>query len=86
MLTTDVGAPTEHRRVITRWVAELYQGELENGVDDNGNGLIDERGFFLERVGETVIVRLMLQRRTGDGTVLDRTSQTSMRLRNRLGE
>lgn len=69
-----------------RYDLQLANDELANAADDNGNGLIDERGFFLERAGETVIVRLMLQRRTADGAFLDRTSQTSMRLRNRLGE
>lgn len=84
VLTTDEGGPEERALVITRWVAELLQGELANGIDDNANGLVDEAGFVLERVGETLIVRLTLQRRTDDGRLLTRSSQTSIRSRNRL--
>lgn len=84
-LIENPGAPGEQRRVLTRWVAERLQGELLNGLDDNGNGLVDERGFTLERVGRAVIVRLTLQRRTVDGGLAQRTSQSSVRPRNTLG-
>ena len=32
VLIEDLGGPQEHRRVLTRWVPELAEGELENGV------------------------------------------------------
>ena len=84
VLTTDVDGPEEWTRVITRWVPEFFEGEVPNNLDDNGNLLVDEQGFVLERVGESLVVRLMLQRRTRDGRLLTRRSQTSVRPRNRV--
>ncbi len=82
VLTEDVGGPGERSRVLTRWVRELFDGEEANGVDDNANGLIDERGFFLERTGETLVVRLTLQKLSAEGRLMSRTARTSVRLRN----
>jgi hypothetical protein len=82
ILTTDVGAATERRRVLTRWVPEMLAGELENGVDDNGNGLVDEPGFTMVQAGETITVRLTLQRVNSGGLSMSRSSVTSTRLRN----
>lgn len=82
ILTEDVGAPTERRRVLTRWVSELLEGEIENGIDDNGNGLIDERGFTVVRAGETITIMLSLQRMSSGGRLINRSSVTSIRLRN----
>ena len=82
VLTEDVGGPGERSFVIVRWVSELHQGELANGADDNGNGVVDEPGFFLERVGETLVVRLSLQRNDAQGLPLGRSGQTAIRVRN----
>jgi hypothetical protein len=68
--------------VLTHWVRELLEGEEENGIDDNGNGLVDERGFCVERFGETLVVRLTLQRADAEGHLLTRTAVTSTRVRN----
>ena len=45
------GAAEERKAVWTSLVSPLLQGEEVNGVDDNGNGLIDEDGlsFVLDR-------------------------------------
>lgn len=82
VLTEDFGGPGETPRILTRWVREFAAGEAENGVDDDGNGLIDERGFCVERIGETLVVRLTLERRDGEGRLMSRTARTSARLRN----
>jgi len=82
VLTEDVGAPTERRRVLTRWVSELLQGEIDNGIDDNGNGLIDERGFTMVQSGETITILLSLQKPGPGNRLLNRSSVTSIRLRN----
>ncbi len=82
VLTEDVGGPSEHKYVITRWVRNLAAGEIANGADDNGNGLVDEPGFVVERFDETLVVRLTLERLDGDGRLRTRTAETSVRMRN----
>jgi len=86
VLIEDVGGAEERRWILTRWVAEFLEGEIENGVDDNGNGLVDESGFLVERIGESYVVRLTLERRTAKGYLLTRTARTSTNPRNRLGD
>ena len=82
VLTEDVGGPSEHKYVITRWVRNLAAGEIANGADDNGNGLVDEPGFVVERFDETLVVRLTLERLDGDGRLRARAAETSVRMRN----
>ena len=88
MLVENLGEPDERRLVITRWVPELAAGELPNLLDDDGNGLVDEPGFYVQRQGETFLVRLSLQRRDAAGRLLSRSTATSTRIRNReqIGE
>ena len=82
VLTEDVGGPNERRHVLTHWVSEYLEGEQGNGLDDNANGLSDEHGFVVERVGETLILRLTLQRPDAGPRLLTRTVRTSTRMRN----
>jgi len=82
VLTDNVGGAPEHRQVITRWVRKLAAGEIANGADDNGNGLVDEPGFLVERFDETIVIRLTLERKDGEGRLRCRTAQTSVRMRN----
>ena len=63
-------------------VAALLEGELANGVDDNGNGLIDEAGFCVSREGENLTVRLSLLRLGPAEEVITRTQTTELALRN----
>jgi hypothetical protein len=63
-------------------VRELAEGETANGLDDNGNGLKDEAGLSFERKNGRLIVRLSLEQRDGEGHLLVRSLQTSVRLRN----
>jgi hypothetical protein len=82
VLTEDIGGAGERRRTLTHWVSEYLSGEEPNGVDDNGNGLIDEQGFVVERLGESLVIRLTLERGDAQGRTLTRTTRTSARLRN----
>jgi hypothetical protein len=85
--TRDLGAGTER---IVRWargVREYLAGENPNVADDNANGLTDERGLSFSLTGRILTIRLTLQAvgAKGDGasgTVLSRTVETSVRLRN----
>jgi hypothetical protein len=80
VLTRDVGG-NEHRAVLCRSVAEFLEGEVFNGDDDNGNGVRDEAGFNVHRVGDVLFVRLSVQEAMETGTIT-RTLETSVRLRN----
>jgi len=82
VLIEESGTPEERRRVLTRWVREHLAGELPNDIDDNANGLVDEKGFVTELVGESLVIRLTLERLDADGRLLTRSTETSARLRN----
>jgi prepilin-type N-terminal cleavage/methylation domain-containing protein len=79
------GLPDERRTVLARGVAELYEGEIANNLDDNGNGLKDERGLSFSATGDVVSVRLTCQRRDEAGRLLTKTAETAVRLRNTGG-
>lgn len=57
-------------------------GELDNGVDDNGNGLIDEKGLVFTLTGSRVTVRLTLERKSETGEIVTRTVETMVTCRN----
>ena len=82
VLRENFGGAGERPHVITRWVRELAAGETANGADDNGNGLVDEAGFLVERFDETLVVRLTLEQKDGEGRMRTRSSRTSARMRN----
>lgn len=80
--TYNVGLPTQQVVDLGRNVREYLEGETFNGLDDNGNGLNDERGLSFELVGETLTIRLTLERLDPKGQVMTRTVSTSVKLRN----
>lgn len=60
----------ERMVVWTRWVAEYLDGEIPNGIDDNGNGLVDEAGLAFVVSGSQIEIHLCLERRSDDGEVV----------------
>jgi len=58
VLVEEPGTPEERRSVLCDRVAPLLEGEVRNGRDDNGNGLIDEPGLCFVRYGNLVTVYL----------------------------
>ena len=52
----------ERSVVWNRWVRQFLEGELPNGVDDNGNGLVDESGLTFIIEGASVTIWLSLER------------------------
>jgi hypothetical protein len=82
VLVQDAGTPDERRLILTRWVPELLEGEEPNEVDDNGNRLVDERGFAMQWIDESLVVHLTLSRRDSEGVLWRRTAQTAVRIRN----
>jgi type II secretory pathway pseudopilin PulG len=77
-----VGSPEERRSVLAHGVTELFEGELPNDADDNGNGLKDEAGLSFSADGDVVTLRLSCQRRGEGGRLLAKTAETAVRLRN----
>ena len=72
------GEPEERRVAWCNAVRPFLEGELDNGVDDNGNGLIDERGLSFTLDKDLVTIRLSLGRagKEGETVVCVETSVT----------
>ncbi len=58
----NLGTKDERQVIWTRMVSGYLEGEVPNGVDDNGNGLIDEKGLSFTLNGAEVTIRLTLER------------------------
>ena len=74
--------PDERRVVWSNLVAPLLEGELMNGLDDNHNGLIDEKGLSFAIDRDAVAVRLTIERRDERGRTYDATVETTVTCRN----
>ena len=71
------------RTVLCSHVSASLEGELAgNGADDNDNGLIDERGFCVEFVGDRAIARITLERRDTAGRLMRWSSTRAVTPRN----
>lgn len=90
---TDLAGPNEQ---VIAWggsVREVLEGELDNGADDNGDGVIDTPGLHFTLLGidpgppedreqMTITIRLTIEH-TGAGQATNtRTVQTMIRARN----
>jgi hypothetical protein len=82
VLVVDEGLTTENTVVLARGVARHLEGELPNGIDDNGNGVADERGFLLEIRDRAVAISLTLERTGRNGQPVVATARTLVALRN----
>lgn len=82
VMTRDHGTVLARATVLATGVAEFLEGETANAADQNGNSLVDERGFCVERRGDALTLRLSLQVRGGDGELLTRTAECSVLPRN----
>ena len=63
-------------------VSPLLEGEVANGLDDNGNGLIDEPGFCMELQGNVLTARFTLEGTDAEGRLTQRTWTRSIECRN----
>lgn len=77
---TDDG--DEGRVLRCEGVAALQAGEEANGLDDNGNGLIDEPGFCVTRDGDLVTVLLTLEATDHARHPIERSWSARIRCRN----
>jgi hypothetical protein len=76
------GAAEERKAVWTTLVSPLLEGEETNGVDDNGNGLIDEDGLSFVLEGQRIVIRLTLRRPEVDGRSVQQTVESIVYCRN----
>ncbi|MEQ1893423.1 MAG: hypothetical protein ABL998_12825 [Planctomycetota bacterium] len=76
------GAVEEQRVTWSSLVSPLLAGETVNGVDDNENGLVDEDGLSFVLEGESVRIRLTIQRPELDGRTVPQTVESVVYIRN----
>lgn len=77
------GTAGELRTVVCDMVPDVLEGEIDaNLLDDNGNGLVDERGLALDFVDAGVRVRLTMVGRDQAGREVTRTVQRVVWFRN----
>jgi prepilin-type N-terminal cleavage/methylation domain-containing protein len=76
------GLPEEREHVLVSNVSEIFAGEAVNGADDNGNGLNDEPGLCFNFAGESLTIRLSLEKRDLNGHQYASAFQSGLHLRN----
>jgi hypothetical protein len=76
------GELNERRVVWANTVSEMLEDELMNGVDDNGNGLVNELGLAFVLDDRSVTIRLSLERELEDGKRIQVTKETTVTCRN----
>ena len=77
------GLATEQRVTLAKGVAEYLEGEIPDGAnDENGNGLVDERGLCFVLDGNELTIRLTLMRASLNGRTYVSTAESSVFLRN----
>lgn len=76
------GEPGERMATWTRSVREFLEGERPNGIDDNGNGLVDESGLAFVIESGVVRVLLTLERNGRGGDSLTYTRESVVHCRN----
>jgi len=82
VLVRNVGAANEIRTVLCRDVRRYAEREVANGADDNGNGMEDELGFWMQRQGDVMRLQLTLEELDDGGRPVVRSVSTSFRIRN----
>jgi len=81
-LTRDVGGPAEQSVILCKGVTEYYDGEALGNGDENGNLLVDEPGFHVERDGDRLVFRLTVEGVKQDGVRVLRSGEASVHVRN----
>jgi prepilin-type N-terminal cleavage/methylation domain-containing protein len=82
-LISDLGGANSSSRNLAGPVPALAGGETANGLDDNGNGLVDEAGLsFVMASASTLKITLALEFRNERGVVEVFTGTATVQLRN----
>ncbi len=80
--TTNLGLPGQQSTILAVGVPEFFAGETLNGTDQNGNGLIDERGLAFDFHLNSVTIRLTLSRIGDRGRLFTRWGQRTVSFHN----
>jgi prepilin-type N-terminal cleavage/methylation domain-containing protein len=75
-------SPDARSVVWSSWVPNNLEGEMANGLDDNGNGLIDEQGLSFDSSGPKVRILLTLERKDSNNVTYRRTLASTVTCRN----
>ena len=81
-LVEDPGGPGERSTVLATRVRVLQGGEELNGLDDNGNGLVDEAGLCFDQEESLLTIRLCVEGVGPSGEAIVRTFEDALVLRN----
>lgn len=76
------GEANEKRIIFTKNVPPLLEKELNNGIDDNGNGVVDEAGLSFVKEGKSITIYLTIRRTGSDGTVATARLKETVTCRN----
>ncbi len=82
VMTRDWGAPDALTTVMCKHIREFSVGETLDGNDENGNQLVDDRGFSFERDGNYLTIRIAVERFDYDGRLMTTSFDTSVWIRN----
>lgn len=78
----DEGGANERSVVLVNGVRSLMANEVANFIDEDGNGLVDERGLVFQLDGSVLNVQLTLEELDLTGRAISKTFQTAVRIRN----
>jgi prepilin-type N-terminal cleavage/methylation domain-containing protein len=78
----NIGQFNERSVVWANTVSEMLEDELMNGLDDNDNELADELGLAFVIDGNSVTIRLSLERTSSAGKRIQVTRETTVTCRN----
>lgn len=78
----DLDTPNERETTWTNVARPFLEGELPNGIDDNGNGLVDERGLTFTLDGNSVHIEISMERPGADGKPITKSVRRSVTIRN----
>lgn len=82
VMTRDNGGGNVQSVTICSGVRRYLQGETGADGDENNNGLTNESGFLIQREGNLITLQLTLVEAWGEGQLTERTSTTSVILKN----
>jgi len=82
MWVENPGLATERHVVWSNWVPAIFQDEILNGNDDNGNGLADEAGLAFDMDGAEVNIHLTVERINPNGVPTPTQRRVNVTCRN----